>query len=102
MEVFMDILKFLSANKMSQADFASELETTGANVNKWVNGKGFPSYEMCRKILLMGMSVEDLFEVEYNSIHNLVEEKREPNEIKEDEFRLRWMKMMQEWNEQEH
>lgn len=98
----MNLLEFLKEIGMSQTQLASELDVTPSSVNLWVNGKGNPSFNCCRQLFLMGMSVEDLFDVNYNEIHHLVKEDREPTEISEDAFRLRWMKMMQEWNEQQH
>lgn len=98
----MNILKFLKEQGMSQTNLASELDVTPSNVNLWVNGKGKPSYDCCKKLIEMGMLVEDLFDVDYNDLHNLVEETRDDAEISEDAFRLRWMKMMKEWNEQQH
>lgn len=48
---------------MSQADLSRELDTTPGNVNRWVKGEGVPSYELCRKLLILGMTVEELFGV---------------------------------------
>lgn len=102
MEVTMNVKKFMDSIGLNQQQLADELDTCNQNVNRWVKNKGTPSYEMCQKLLSIGMLVEDLFDVNYNEIHHLVKEDREPTEIKEDEFRLRWMKMMKEWNEQQH
>ena len=46
---------------MSQADLSRELDTSPGNVNRWVKGEGVPSYELCKKLLLIGMTVEELF-----------------------------------------
>ena len=48
---------------MSQADLSRELDTTPGNVNRWVKGEGVPSYELCRKLLILGATVEELFGV---------------------------------------
>ena len=61
----MDIHSFLERKKISQADLSRELKTTPGNVNRWVKGEGVPSWELCRKLLLIGMTVEELFGIEY-------------------------------------
>ena len=65
----MDILTFLERKRMSQATLSRELGTTPGNVNRWVKGEGVPSWEICRKLLLLGMTVEELFGVEYSKMH---------------------------------
>lgn len=57
----MDILAFLKRKGMTQSDLAKVLKVSGANVNKWVSGKGYPSYEMCRKLIKLGITCEELF-----------------------------------------
>lgn len=46
---------------MSQAELSKTLDTTPGNVNRWAKGDGVPSYELCRKLLLLGMTIEELF-----------------------------------------
>ena len=65
----MDILSFLERKKIRQADLSRMLDTTPGNVNRWVKGDGVPSWEICRKLLLLGMTVEELFGVEYSKMH---------------------------------
>lgn len=64
----MDILSLLRRRKITQADLSRSLDTTPGNVSRWVKGEGVPSYELCRKLLQMGMTVEELFGLEYAKI----------------------------------
>lgn len=57
----MEIQKFMDDRGYSQADLAEALGTSPQNVNKWVKGTGLPSYELCLKLLQIGMTVEELF-----------------------------------------
>lgn len=57
----MNLFSFLSRNKMSQAELAKSLDTSPANVNRWAKGEGVPSYELCVKLLELGMTNEELF-----------------------------------------
>ncbi|WP_407444878.1 helix-turn-helix transcriptional regulator [Fibrobacter sp.] len=60
----MDLLKFLSRKDMTQADLAKALETSPGNVNRWAKNEGVPSYELCSKLLELGMTTEELFGIE--------------------------------------
>ena len=42
-----DLFSYLTRKKMSQSDLAKTLDTTPANVNRWANGEGVSSYELC-------------------------------------------------------
>lgn len=64
MEQKIDLISFLSRKKMSQADLSKALETTPANVNRWAKGDGAPGYELCVKLLQMGMTTKELFGIE--------------------------------------
>ena len=61
----MDIFSFLRRKKMKQADLARSLETVPGNVTRWVKGEGVPSYELCAKLLSLGMTVKELFGIDY-------------------------------------
>lgn len=50
---------------MNQAELSKRLDTTPGNVNRWAKGDGVPSYELCAKLLRLGMTVEELFGVDY-------------------------------------
>lgn len=58
-----DLFSFLARKKMSQADLAKALDTTPGNVNRWAKGDGVPGYELCVKLLELGMTTEELFGV---------------------------------------
>ena len=45
----------------SQKELAAKLGTSDSNVSKWVAGRGYPSFELVAKLLLLGMSIEELF-----------------------------------------
>lgn len=62
----MDLFAFLRRKNMSQAALAKALNTTPSNVNRWAKGEGVPSYEICRELLLLGMTVKELFGIEYH------------------------------------
>lgn len=57
----MDLENFLKIHGMKQSDLAKALGTSAQNVSKWVSGEGVPSFEFCKKLLELGVSVEDLF-----------------------------------------
>lgn len=57
----MNLISFLSRKKMNQAELAKSLDTSPANVNRWAKGEGVPSYELCVKLLTLGMTNEELF-----------------------------------------
>lgn len=57
----MDLFSFLRRKNMSQADLSKALETTPGNVNRWAKGDGVPSYDLCKKLLELGMTIQELF-----------------------------------------
>lgn len=61
MGVKIDLFSFLQRKKLNQADLARAVETTPGNVNRWAKREGVPSYELCEKLLVLGMSVKELF-----------------------------------------
>lgn len=61
MGVKIDLFSFLQRKKLNQADLARAVETTLGNVNRWAKREGVPSYELCEKLLVLGMSVKELF-----------------------------------------
>lgn len=67
----MDLFSFLRRKNMTQAELSKRLETTPGNVNRWAKGDGVPSYELCAKLLRLGMTVEELFGVDYAATHQL-------------------------------
>jgi DNA-binding XRE family transcriptional regulator len=56
----------------SQESFAKSIGTNQQMVNGWeLEGGSAPTYEWSQKLLEMGITVEELFGIEYNKIHNL-------------------------------
>lgn len=68
----MDLLAFLQRKNMTQAELSKALDTTPGNVNRWAKREGVPSYELCRKLLLMGMTTKELFGIECNCDENSI------------------------------
>lgn len=57
----MDILKFLNRTNRSQSDLARELGVDASSVNNWIRGKNTPKYELCLRLLDMGIGIDELF-----------------------------------------
>jgi DNA-binding XRE family transcriptional regulator len=55
----------------TQTDLAKALGINPQNVSMWEAGKGFPSFQIAKELLKMGITVEELFGVEYNGIQQL-------------------------------
>lgn len=68
----MDIIGFLRRQKLTQQELGDAIGTSNQNVNRWVTGKGVPSYEFCKKLLEMGMRVDELFGIDYEYIQQTV------------------------------
>jgi len=58
----------------SQSDLARTLKIKPQNVSGWESGDGFPSFKASAKLFELGITVEELFGVEYNKMHNLAKE----------------------------
>ena len=65
MDFKMDIFSFLRRKNIKQADLSRLLKTVPGNVTRWVKEEGVPSYELCGKLLSLGMTVEELWGIEY-------------------------------------
>lgn len=101
----MNLAHFLKVNDWSQTDLAEKLDTSLQNVNKWMNGKGVPSYEYCKKLIELGMLADDLFDIDYKSMHDhdnyrsaIAEEKKK--EIQERGFYEMFREAMAKWKEE--
>lgn len=62
----MDIVGFMNRIGVSnKTKFAKMLDTKPQNINKWFNkSQKEPTYEMCKKLLKIGMTLEELFDKE--------------------------------------
>lgn len=90
----MKLHNFLKAMDWSQTELAEKLGTSMPNVNKWVKGSGVPSYEFCKKLLELGMSVEDLFDIEnYEPV-------KVKSEYTKDDFMARFKEAMKQWQKE--
>jgi len=66
------IRKFRDKKRFStQTALAEILKISPQNVSMWEAGKGFPSFQIAEKLFELGITVEELFGIEYNEIHNL-------------------------------
>lgn len=54
-------------NIKDQKELARTLKVTDNTVSMWANGKRTPTFKVCRKLLEMGMTVEELFGKPYRS-----------------------------------
>lgn len=59
----MDIEQFMRrAGILSKTDLAKMLDTSPQNINRWFNKeRKEPTYDMCKRLLKIGMTVEELF-----------------------------------------
>jgi predicted transcriptional regulator len=56
----------------TQTDLAKALNLDQTNISNWEGGKSFPSFQVTGQLFDMGITVEELFGIEYNEMHNLV------------------------------
>jgi transcriptional regulator with XRE-family HTH domain len=52
----------------SQTALAKFLDINPANISGWESGNGFPSYQILKRLLEMGATVEELFGIPYKSL----------------------------------
>jgi len=52
----------------SQTALAKFLNINPANVSGWESGNGYPSYQVIKKLLETGATVEELFNISYKSV----------------------------------
>ena len=64
MDFKIDLFSFLDRKGMTQSQLAGLLGTSPANVNRWATGDGVPSHSLCRKLLVEGMTVKELFGID--------------------------------------
>ena len=57
----MNIDKFLSRTKRNAAQLASELELNPSSITAWKKGKATPAYDVCQRLLELGMDIDELF-----------------------------------------
>lgn len=57
----MDIQKFIDRVGMSQIQLAEALGLDYSSVNNWVRGKSTPKYVYAKKMLEMGIRIDELF-----------------------------------------
>lgn len=60
----MDILGFLGRRKMTQTELAALLGIAPQNVSRWAKGDGVPSYDVCSRLLRLGMTTRELFGID--------------------------------------
>ncbi|GBU24553.1 hypothetical protein R83H12_01187 [Fibrobacteria bacterium R8-3-H12] len=57
---------------LSQDEIAEKLDCVKTTYQSWENGRREPPINIIRKLFILGAKIEELFEVEYNEIHNLI------------------------------
>ena len=57
---------------LSQDEIAEKLDCVKTTYQSWENGRREPSIDIIRKLFILGVKVEELFEVEYNEIQHLI------------------------------
>ena len=69
----MDIESFLNRTKRSKADLLRDLECDPKSslVSAYIAGRSKPSYEMCEKLLKLGMTIKELFGDEIDAMVRL-------------------------------
>ena len=72
MEVEIGIKKFRKRAHLNQTELAKKLNILQANVSKWEIGRSVPSLDVSKKLFELGITVEEFFGIDYNTIHGLV------------------------------
>ena len=65
------IKKFRERMRWNQAQLAERVDLLQSTVSSWEKGKNVPSYKIAKKLLELGATVEELFGLEYNKMHDL-------------------------------
>ena len=60
----MDIKSFLNRTGLSQTELARKIGVTQASISYWSSGTNFPSIDIAKKLLFMGMTLSELFDAE--------------------------------------
>jgi transcriptional regulator with XRE-family HTH domain len=72
------ISNFRGRKHLSQTELAKKLKKNSQNVSKWEAGKGYPGFPVVCQLFEMGITVEELFGIDYNTIHDLVKKDLAP------------------------
>lgn len=60
----MDILGFLGRRKMTQKELSALLGIAPQNVSRWAKGDGVHSYDVCSRLLRLGMTTREIFGID--------------------------------------
>jgi transcriptional regulator with XRE-family HTH domain len=64
------ILKFRNRKRLNQTELANILNIQPQNISKWESDKNnFPSFKAAEQLFLLGITVEELFGIEYEKMH---------------------------------
>ncbi len=77
----MNFDNFFARKGLNQTSLAAILETTSQNVSRWCSGIGVPSYKYCKRLLELGMTVEELFDIDLYQIKRVNEFGSEQNSL---------------------
>lgn len=71
METKDGIRNFRERMRFNQAELAEKLGIIQQNVSVWESGKGFPSFQVAKKLLELGATVEEVFGIKYTSANKI-------------------------------
>ncbi|OWV27161.1 hypothetical protein B7988_03125 [Fibrobacter sp. UWB1] len=57
----MNVEKYLDRTNKTASTLADELGLNASSVTAWKKGKATPSYDICQKLLEIGMGIDELF-----------------------------------------
>ena len=66
METKNGIKNFRERMSLNQAELAEKLGIIQQNISVWESGRGNPSFQVAKKLLEMGATVEEIFGINYS------------------------------------
>jgi len=68
------IRKFRDRSGLNQVQLAEKLGIVQGNITAWESGRGTPSFQKAKKLLELGITVEELFGIGYNEMQGLIKQ----------------------------
>ena len=69
LETSVGIRKFRENKNLTQADLAKILKIDQTSISNWEKGKNPPTFKQAKKLFEMGITVEELFGIDYEKMH---------------------------------
>ena len=66
--ISMDLKSFMQRTGLSQTDLCKKLNVTQAAISYWAANKNTPSMDIAKKLLMLGMTIAELFDAETEAI----------------------------------